>query len=170
MERGNYYLNRRHQQSLVQDFANARQYFLQARDTLKSTNPSDFVAFVRVYYKLTNVELDMSHNRKLSLEEKEEHVRNAEEYVDLACEVAVRSLRASDVAEMKLERAVLKARKAELKARRADGLQEACRLKDKALRGMDEALQDLQDIDYVNIRASRDWAVDWRVRLEQLNI
>jgi hypothetical protein len=100
----------------------ARQYFIQARDILESVNPSDSAAFFRVYYRLMNVELDMSHNRELSLERKESHLRKAEEYGDMAFEKARQSPNAGDLAQAKLEQAVLKVRRTEIEARRGNNL------------------------------------------------
>src|SRR6266480_1001380 len=147
MNQGIYFLNLR---SKSQDLETARQYFLQARDILESVNPSDSAAFVPVYYRLANAELDMSFCKGLSLVEKELHLQKAEEYGGIALEKAIQSSNAENLVKMKLEKAFLKARRAEIEAKMGSDAQDVHRLKDETLRAIMGSLQELKDANCFN--------------------
>jgi len=74
MDQGNTFLKRRYKKTLAQDLSDAKQDFLKARDILLDLPGIDSNVSARVYLKLLHIEIDMSYNRKLSLEQTGSHL------------------------------------------------------------------------------------------------
>ena len=112
-----------------------------------------------------NVEMDMSYNRELSLEERGSHLHKAEDFGGEALAFARRSPNAGDVAQVKLQQAVVKGRRAEFEVKRGVSPQEIRRLKDEALRDISGALRELQESNRSNFNENQVWAKQWSNRL-----
>lgn len=139
---------------------------MQARkELLESSSLENAAAFVRVYYGLMNVEMDMSYNRELSLEERGSHLQKAEDFGSEALAFARKSPNAGDVAQVKLEQAVVKGRRAEFEVKRGVSSQEIRRMKNDALRDISGALRELQESNRSNFNENLIWAEQWRDRL-----
>ncbi len=122
--------------------------FSQADAMLRQSGNDDPFLQLQVYFRLTTVECDLSHNRHWSIEKRIEHIRRAEESGSMAWRAALTTQKAIHKAQVRLEQSFLKGRKAELEEQKGEASAwEIRRVKADALREMRDAMQKLGDLD-----------------------
>ena len=158
-------LMERRSESIAEDLVTALNYFRQARKKIIQAGNPDPVQNLRVNFRLMTTEMDITHDRNLSIEDRIAHHRSAKDYGVIASRLASTSPRPGADAQVKLEQAFLKGRKAELEDKRGADGKEIQRVKEEALKDMKAAMQRLSETNLSKFKAYETRVTKWQKRL-----
>ena len=128
-----------------QDEPSAQVYFLWARHILLTMPTLDHSSLLQVLFCLTNVELEMTFNKDLSLDERHSHLLAAEYFGTQASEIAGKLPKAWPLALIKLWQAVILGRGVELAIKRGVNTWKVSIAKEGIVQVIARALRGLQD-------------------------
>ena len=173
MEQGEQHYGTAPPDRTIKSLTNARHCFARAETMLRESNNADPSPNLRVYFRLTTVECDLSHNRAWSIDERIQHIRQAQENGHKAFMYALFSqsaTRATRMAQVKLEQAFVKGRMAELENQKGEtsGWQ-IDSLKGEVLRDIDDAMEALRCLDEEKYGEYLKRVGEWKVRLRLEN-
>lgn len=167
-DRAKWHLKREDKDDLAQDLVQAQTYYLQAQGMLRDES-LERAEYLQVYNGLMRVNLNMSFSRKLPVAEKSSKLETAFEYCHKAFKIALPSpVNSGDLAQVKLQEAVLKVRRAEIEKRRGSNREVIRALRNDTSRELELALKDLRDSNHPNIVEFREWGESWHDRLRRL--
>ena len=171
MHKGEFHLMRRDEKHRAKDLLDAESSFLEARHLLAKLPSLDSGPLLfKVSHKLMVVETQMTYNHRKSLDEREAHLRRAEEYGNDASKAACGLSIARDLSRIKLEQGVVKARGVELKAKRNLEPLEIRMRKEEALETIGGALLELRSSDMAKSKYEDvlKYAAEWQQRLSKV--
>jgi hypothetical protein len=170
MRKGEDYLDCNDKSTLGENRSTAETHFLEALNILND-NHADPAGFVKVYNGLMHVHLDLTFQSGLSIEEREEHLRTAMNYISKCHEIAQNSPGGTGaLAQVKLQEAVLYGRSVLLRAKRGKGARGTYLLerRDEAVERIEQALGELRDSNHRTKEKSIAWGKDFQDRLKRL--
>ena len=148
MEQGEQHYGTSPQHRTIEQLTNARHYFARAETILRESSNDDPSPKLRVYFRLMTVECDLSHNTDWSIEERIQHIRQAQENGSKAfmnAFVSQSAAKTRHMAQVRLEQAFVKGRMAELEEQMGETSGwEIFSMKGEVLRDMDNALEALR--------------------------
>ena len=147
------------------DFYHALNRFEQARARLSQHDNIDPALALKVYFRLMTVEMDITHDKEMKLEEQRIHIRLAEEHGAKARRFALGTTRAGAMAQVRLERTFVKGRKAELEELLGANDRNVRDSKGDARRDIEEAMDELQLLDHKKSTGYEARVATWQERL-----
>lgn len=170
MEKGNHYFRKRESErrkpdALAQDLLHARCQFLKAKETLDTLRGSHSIAHARVFFRLMNVEADMSYDKRSSIEERTTHLQRATEYGVQAALAAEETGTPAELAHVQLEQAIVDGRRAEMEAKSGTSALRVRAMKDAAIQAITRALDRIAESDEAKFHENRASAEYWKARL-----
>ena len=157
----------------IKSLTNARNYFARAEIMLRESNNDDPSPNLKVYFRLTTVECDLSHNRAWSIDERIQHIRRAQENGRKAfmnAFISQSATRATHMAQVRLEQAFVKGRMAELEEQKGETRGwEIDSEKGEVLRDMDDAMEALRCLDEEKYGEYLKRVGKWKIRLRLEN-
>lgn len=126
----------------LHDLYNASHCLQQARDDLIEAKLSDPKICLQVYFRLTTIETDLSHDGNIRLHDQLEHIHLARDYATQALSYAKDENGAS--AQVRLEQAIVKGRYAELEVLKHTRPTVTSRMKEEAQDALVSARKELK--------------------------
>ncbi|KAL6718746.1 hypothetical protein ACLMJK_002980 [Lecanora helva] len=147
----------------LQELQKARQIFMDQRSQLNAMNASDASLWLDVLWGLMVTEQNMSGYRNFDNAGRLGHVKEAENYANQLVHYVTKSGDAGKPILLRLEENILRGQKACLKSKMGETV-DTKRAKQEAVRGIDEGLESLRDIDLDRYHKHFAYAQSWRKR------
>ena len=153
----------------IESLKDARHCFARAETMLRESGNDDPSLNLRVYFRLMTVEYDLSHNRAWSIDKRIQHIRRAQENGSKAfmkAFVSQSATRATHMAQVRLEQAIVKGRMVELEEQKGETSGwEIYWVKGEVLRDMDAAKEALRCLDGEKYERYLQRVGEWKERL-----
>ena len=144
----------------------AKKHFVRAAETLVDSSHPDPAGTVRTLHLMMNVEIEMSYNRGLSIDQRLSHLQEAKVYSQKALEYALKSSRTGDAPLVQLYQAIVFGREAEVLGNRLPR-SEAHSRKEEAVQAITRALRELSKLKTPEVDKHYAWTQRWQVRFSQ---
>ncbi len=112
-------------------------------------------------------EKELSCYKRFDVQEKLSHIKEAERYCEAAAKAEEQSPNASVRVHVKLEHYIIKGRRALLEFERGADTDKVCRLKQDAIKRLDQALEEMKVIDQLKFVQVLSSARAWRKRIKR---
>ena len=125
----------------ARDLYSALEYFKQAHDILVKSDIHEPSLNAKILFRLITVEVDISHDHNINLDDRITHCRKAEDYAFQALSLSVKKVL---ITQIRLEQAFAEGRKAELKKQRGADTAETRVVMEKVNKDMKTSFAELR--------------------------
>ena len=120
MDHAEQYYRKPRQNKTTESLNDALSYFVHAETVLRESGNDNPSLHLKAYFRLLTIEYGLSHNRGRGIDDRIQHIRQAQENGAKALTAASLSQKTTHIAQVRLEQAFLKGRMAELEEQKGE--------------------------------------------------